>query len=221
MPKADPLATAFAAIYRADAWTNGSGPGSLPSVNRPYIAFLEAFIRNNGVRRIIDVGCGDFQLMAAVDLSGVDYIGYDVVDEVVDANRRRHGCENRSFREMPSSLEELTTGDLAIVKDVLIHLDNETSYGLLESLLRKNRFVLAVNNWSADANAYNRDIAPGAFRPVDVSLPPFSFLAATVLRYSKDCVPDPRYPRIAARLLRKHVWPGEKHVQLLLGQAPR
>lgn len=215
----DGLKSAFSAIYRDDAWSNGSGPGSIPQINRPYIVFLEAFVRNNNVRRIIDIGCGDFQLMKSVDVGAIEYIGYDLVPQVIEANRHQHKRKSLSFCEMPSSPEELPEGDLAIVKDVLIHLDNRTCHSLLNALLNKNRFVITVNNRTNDANAYNKEIVSGEFRPVDVSLPPLNFPSATVLRYSRDCMLDPRYPWFVARLLHKYVWPGQKHVQLLLGRA--
>jgi len=120
----DLAANPFSNIYASDAWTMGSGPGSLHAVNRPFIDFLTNFIHNNDVHSIVDFGCGDWQYMKSVDLSGVRYLGLDVVDDVLSMVRKRHGRSNISFARTPENLADIPEGDLIIFKDVLIHLGN-------------------------------------------------------------------------------------------------
>jgi hypothetical protein len=209
---------AFRSIYASDAWTLGSGPGSLPSANAPFTEFLESFIRENGIGRLVDFGCGDWGYMNHVNLAGSDYLGLDVVDSVLAENVRRYERAEIRFAHTPSNLAELPEGDLILFKDVLVHLPNDYVAAVLFQAQRKFRFVLAVNNFSANPAVYNSDIQFGGFRPVDLSRPPFSIRCATVLRYGTLRVPDPRLPWLAAILRRRFVWPGLKHVQLAFGE---
>jgi len=117
---------------------------------------------------------------------------------------------------MPDEPMNILSGDLAIVKDVLIHLNNASALSVMVALSKKFRFILVVNNAADEQPRYNVEIESGKFRPVDVSLPPFSIQCATVLRYSSTWCYDPAYPLFIAKALQKRVWPGRKHVQLII-----
>ena len=215
------LSSKFTDIYKTDAWTNGSGPGSIWQLNKPYIRLLENFIRDNNIRSICDVGCGDFQLMKNVDLQHATYMGLDVVPSVIANNRRRYGKDKITFLDMPKNPRDLPGGDLGIVKDVLIHLDNETTIEILRAMMERFRFILTVNNVADAGEPYNAQIESGQFRPVNVSLPPINLPSATILQYMRKRETDPTFPWLVARTLRRYVWPGRKHVQLILGAAQR
>ena len=73
----------FQAIYRDQAWVRGSGPGSSPANTIEYRAFVERFIEANSVRSVTDLGCGDWQFSHLIDWSQVEYLGLDLVPEVV------------------------------------------------------------------------------------------------------------------------------------------
>src|SRR5437016_14293712 len=107
----DLAANPFSNIYASDAWTMGSGPGSLRAVNRPFIDFLTNFIHNNNVRSIVDFGCGDWQYMKSVDLSSVSYLGLDVVDDVLVKSRKQYSRTNVAFARAPENLEDIPEGD--------------------------------------------------------------------------------------------------------------
>ena len=88
---------AFERVYRGDEWGHGSGPGSSPANTIEYRAFVSRFIEANGVRRITDLGCGDWQFSHLMDWSSVEYIGLDVVPEVVARNRSGFSQPNLRF----------------------------------------------------------------------------------------------------------------------------
>jgi hypothetical protein len=206
----------FSRIYSEDSWTHGSGPGSLPEANKPFIAYLGRFLVANRVTRMVDFGCGDFQYMRYVDLGATQYVGLDVVTQVLESNRKSFGRDGLTFQLTPDDLSELPSGDLLLLKDVLIHLPNSYAAVLLKHSLQKYRFILAINNKSDNPAAYNRDIAAGEFRPVDISLAPFSLPSATIYSYGQARMLDPTLPRMVALMRRKFVWPGKKHVQLCI-----
>jgi hypothetical protein len=208
------LKARFEKIYADDKWTYGSGPGSLESINKPYIEFLESFIQNNKVDKIIDIGCGDFQFMRRVDMGQASYLGFDVATSIVKVNQTKFGNDRLKFCEMPDDFSQIPDCDIFILKDIMIHLDNKYCQKLINCIKSKSKYAIFVNNCTNIIEDYNKDINSGDFRPVDVSLAPFNLHSAVVLRYSNEILPDPRYPKLISRIMRKYIWPGRKHVQL-------
>lgn len=210
----------FENIYLSDQWTHGSGPGSIKELNVPFLEFIGTFIRDNDVTNIVDVGCGDFQLFRQFEFEPAEYLGLDVVNSVVERNRREFGTPDVRFEDMPTDLASLPEADLYILKDILIHLDNVSSLELAASAVSKSKYTIFVNNFSHDVAEYNREICTGEFRAVDVTLAPFNFRAEEHFVFGKIWAYDPRLPKIFAMILQRRVWPGEKLVQLVRGKRP-
>jgi hypothetical protein len=78
------LRAAFERVYATHEWGQGSGPGSSPANTIEYRAFVSRFIQANGVSSVTDLGCGDWQFSHLMDWSGLDYLGLDVVPQVVE-----------------------------------------------------------------------------------------------------------------------------------------
>jgi SAM-dependent methyltransferase len=210
----------FADIYEADDWTNGSGPGSHPVACQPLIQFLNRFLKDNSVTSIVDFGCGDWQFMSEIDIRGGRYLGLDVVDHVLAVNRARYGSSDIAFEMTPDDLSTLPDADLLLVKDVLIHLPNAYIIDLTRNF-SKFKYIITINNSARELKYYNLEIEAGGFHAVDLSLPPFNQTCATVLKYGQYRILDPRLSPPVAFALRRFLWPGEKHVQLVLGGSGR
>ena len=72
----------FREIYLRGTWggtESASGPGSSVEETRVLRRVLPDILRDMSVRSMLDIPCGDFHWMQHVDLSGVDYVGADVV----------------------------------------------------------------------------------------------------------------------------------------------
>lgn len=175
------LREAFRRIYEEQAWGHGSGPGSSPANTIEYRAFVQRFIEANGLRSVTDLGCGDWQFSRFVDWSQVDYLGLDIVPEIVERNRERFGLPNVRFAVL-DSLSDLPGGDLLLAKEVLQHLPNRTIAEYLAAIRSKYRFALLTNAIEPQA-LVNRDIAPGGFRPICLQEPPFNAPGAVVFTY--------------------------------------
>jgi SAM-dependent methyltransferase len=175
------LTEAFERIYREDLWTNGSGPGSAASSTIEYRAFVERFIKENRVRSVTDLGCGDWQFSALMDWSGVDYLGLDVVASLIDRNRERHGRSNIRFDRM-TGIDDLPGGDLLLCKEVLQHLPNALVAEYCAAIRSRYRFAL-ITNAIEPAEIANTDIAPGDWRPLRLAEEPFSQPGATISIY--------------------------------------
>jgi SAM-dependent methyltransferase len=130
------------------AGTFNSGSGSTEEHARRYADAVKQFIRARGVRRVVDLGCGDFQVGARLLDGGVDYIGVDIVEEVVRHNERKHGGARVRFQCLDVAEERLPDGDLCLLRQVLQHLSNEQVEKVLHNV-EGYRYVLVTEHYPA------------------------------------------------------------------------
>lgn len=177
-----PLARqAFHTIYKEQRWGDGSGPGSSPANTIEYRGFVERFMHANSIRRVTDLGCGDWQFSHLIDWSQVEYLGLDLVPEIIANNRSRFAAPNLRFEEL-TAIDDMPNGDLLLSKEVLQHLPNQMIIEYLAVIRRKYRFALLTNAIEPAAQA-NADIPAGACRAVRLQEAPFNALGAVVLTY--------------------------------------
>jgi SAM-dependent methyltransferase len=166
------IASAFETIYREKRWGAGlgSGHGSLPKGTETYRAFLEDFIRANNVRRVVDYGCGDWQFSRLIDWQGAEYVGLDVVSELIAANRNAFGRPGVSFEINRGHPDDLPDGDLLVTKDVLQHLPTAEIHTFLSDVVPRYKLALLTNDTGEQVNG---DVPPGGWRPLDLTAEPF------------------------------------------------
>ncbi len=94
---ADQFEERFETIYREKLWgvneenEGYSGGGSELENVLPYYQYLTNFIQEHHIRSVVDLGCGDWTFSKCIDWTGIDYIGYDVVESVIEKNRQKYG----------------------------------------------------------------------------------------------------------------------------------
>lgn len=175
------LGSVFTRIYAGDTWGNGSGPGSDPANVRAYLDYLQDFLRRHQIRSIVDCGCGDWQLMRTIDLTGIDYLGIDYVDSVVERNRREFGAPNLRFAQGDFTSMTLPEADLVICKDALQHLPSRKSHAFLRQL-PGFRFALLTNDEGDNEGRDLRLTGQHHYAPLDLRKPPFDLAAREVCR---------------------------------------
>ncbi len=166
----------FERIYSTNLWSDPesrSGAGSSLDSTRVLRVELPSALRQLGARVLLDVPCGDFRWMEHVDLSGIEYIGGDIVPSIVEENRRLHASESRRFLELDLTRDALPDADVLLCRDGLVHLSYANIRAVLANVARSNiRFVLMT---SFPGRRDNYDVADGDWRPLDFQAPPFSF----------------------------------------------
>lgn len=174
-------AARFATIYRTGVWQCGdsaapsSGLGSTLEVTEPLRQALPALVRELDVRTLLDIGCGDFTWMREVEL-GCDYVGIDIVESVIEANRSAFGGPTRRFARIDAveGLGDLRA-DLVLCREVLFHLSFADAKSLLRNALATGCSYLLL---TSDAlTEFNSDIESGDFRVINLRRRPFSFPA--------------------------------------------
>ena len=114
----------FELIYEKNIWQSDisvSGPGSSKKLSKNAIEGINGIILQYKINAILDLPCGDFNWMKWVDLSKVDYIGADIVKELIASNVEKYGASNIHFQPINIIEDELPTSDLVIVRDCLVH----------------------------------------------------------------------------------------------------
>jgi SAM-dependent methyltransferase len=174
----------FEKIYERNEWQYGSGEGSLILYTRSYINFLQNFFAENHIKSVVDFGCGDWQFSQYIDWSGIQYYGFDLVESVIDNNKKHYDQPNISFHLFHGEDNELPNADLFIAKDVLQHWSNESIKAFIPTLANYPMSLITncVNPYGITANI---DINEGEFRPLDLRLPPFNLKAIEVHSFSR------------------------------------
>jgi SAM-dependent methyltransferase len=138
----------FTDIYRRRAWVSPtadrdlySGPGSDEAFARPYADMVRRFAAEHGVKTIVDLGCGDFRVGQLIAGPPFDYVGVDVVDDVIDYSRRHYQRDGVRFLRRDIARDELPDGDLCLVREVFQHLSNRQ---IAAALARMGKYRLRL-----------------------------------------------------------------------------
>src|SRR5258706_10371576 len=179
----------FADIYRHAIWgrndqgAGNSGPGSTIHSTPIYRTFLQQFLKDCDIRSVVDAGCGDWEFSQAIDWSGIDYKGFDIVESVIAQDKQKFAKPNIQFFAGNVVELDLPPADLLICKHVLQHLPTRDVQRFLAQL-PKYRHVLLTNSVSVKSmSAVNGDIVVGSYRPLDPTAPPFNVPGMKVLTY--------------------------------------
>ena len=85
----------FSYIYKTKYW-KGSGDGSLSGAGSNEITTskikreLQIFFKEKNIQSILDIPCGDWKWMSTMDFKKINYMGSDVVKEMIDHNNKRY-----------------------------------------------------------------------------------------------------------------------------------
>jgi hypothetical protein len=176
MDGSKPVGSAFNEVYESDHWDGGSGVGSRDELNAEYRAVLQAVVESDDVKSVVDAGCGDWQFSRSVDWSNVSYRGFDVVQAVVDANRKQFTRPGVQFDQLDFSTEQLPNADLLLCKDVLQHWPLDAVRRFLQTNLSRFKYALITNDVASvhcTPDRLNADIQFAEWRTLDLEKPPF------------------------------------------------
>lgn len=150
------------------------GPGSTLEACSGILERLPKWIKGHGIRTIVDLGCGDFHWMGHLDLSGLEYDGYDVVRFLVERNVEKHQRGNIRFHHADLTTLVVPKVDLLVLKDVLIHLPTPQALEVLGRARASGSRFLASTTSPGYLASYRARMTVGDFAPVDLEAGPFS-----------------------------------------------
>ena len=132
---------------------------SPPQLTAPYREYVSSFIRSHpDIKRIVDLGCGDFEASSGIDMGAAHYIGVDIYDQLIAYDIQHYGNSCREFRICDLVEDELPPGDLCLATFVLYIMSHEDVVPVLEKL-KQYRYVLITDGQA--------DIDPSARRNIN------------------------------------------------------
>ena len=163
-----------------------SGEGShLQTIVEPYVKSVSEFLqRHQNKLTVCDLGCGDFNIGKQLLPYTSYYYGIDIVDKLIERNKKQFDFENLEFHCLDSSQDDLPNADVAIIRQVFQHLSNAEIQRILDKLHSFQYLILTehlpqgkfVPNIDIIASLGNRlKVKSG----VDITESPFNFKSST------------------------------------------
>jgi hypothetical protein len=165
----------FTDIYRRNRWGDSesrSGAGSNREQSAAVRAALPLLLPELGCRRLLDIPCGDFYWMNLVELEA-EYVGGDIVPELMERNQRRFGGQRRRFLQLDIVHDSLPPADVLLCRDCLVHLSHDQVKHAVRNLKRSEITYLLTTTFVH--REFNEDIRTGEWRPLNLQRPPFGF----------------------------------------------
>ena len=184
----------FSMIRELNIWDDSesvSGPGSTLAYTESLRRTLPTVFERYLIGRMLDAPCGDFNWMRKlVAATPIDYIGGDIVPDLIAANQRAHGSGRIRFQEFDITRDPLPDVDLWFCRDCLFHLSLRQIHAALQNFAAsKGRYILVTNHRDAGAGS-NRDIRTGGFRKLDLMAAPFHLPADVRFRIQEGPAQD-------------------------------
>ena len=162
-----PTKAAMAQIYENNLWGGKksefySGLGSHhPETLDPYIAVVSDLLSKFETPPVVcDLGCGDFNVGKELVKFCKKYIAVDIVPELIARNNEEFKADNLEFHALDIAKDELPSGDVAILRQVLQHLSNAEIKRVVEKLYNYKYVILTEHLPEGDFEP-NKDIISG------------------------------------------------------------
>lgn len=171
----------FDQIFKENLWASSeshSGTGSTLEATSELRGQFRKVLLDFKIVKILDLPCGDFNWMKYVDLDGIDYIGGDIVDDIVRGNKV---YESDSIRFMKLDLiqDVLPSVDLILTRDCFVHLSNDLVQKAVENVKGSDvKYILTTTFTDIEINV---DIPTGLWRKINLQKPPYCFPAPVLL----------------------------------------
>lgn len=178
---ADPVEKEFTRIYNVNQWGSResiSGPGSELRFTQKILNKISALITLFDIKSIADAPCGDLNWIKHVNIGDCRYIGFDIVQDLIEKNIKTFGA-TREFRHLNLIDNVIDKVDLIICRDMLAHLTNEQVFSALKNFKQSgSQYILMTTSPIVQKN---RDLAQDNWRAINFELAPFNFPRPLVL----------------------------------------
>ena len=177
----------FTNIYNNNGF-NGkesiSGPGSDTYQTRIIIKEIPLLFKDYNISTMLDIPCGDFYWMKEVDLKDIEYIGADIVDDLIKKNNKEYHKNNLYFKKLDLLKDSLPNVDLIFTRDCLVHLSFEDIFKALTNICNSNSKYLLSTTFTERTS--NNDIKTGQWRTLNLEVAPF-FLPKPIKIINEGC----------------------------------
>ena len=170
------MQSTFAPFYTENRWGDSesvSGPGSNLERTAKLRTELPLLLEEISARTLLDAPCGDFNWMKNTPLGVEQYIGVDIIPELIDQNQILYGNARTRFALLDLTRDKLPRVDVILCRDCFIHFSNRHIAAAVKNFKRSGSTYLLTNTYAGWRD--NKDIRTGDFRHLNLLSPPFNF----------------------------------------------
>ena len=170
----------FRSIWRHNYWgdsESNSGPGSTLYQASNLIEHFPKFVEKFNIKTIFDAPCGDFNWMnvALTGIPKIEYMGGDLVPEIIEFLNTKHRIKNVNFRIFDITKEKFPKADVWLARAIFYHLSFSDICLALNNFIKSEIPYILTTNCVTEINHINTDIKSGGWRLLNLNLPPFNF----------------------------------------------
>ena len=166
----------FSNIYLKNKWKDNysfSGTGSNLDQTINILNQLPNFFIKYKIKSILDIPCGDFYWMKNLKFESINYIGADIVPELIQQNINKFENTNIKFKVLDITTNKLPESDIIFCRDCFVHLSFQDIFKSLNNIRNsKFKYLITTNFIERESNM---DIATGSWRTINLLKPPFNF----------------------------------------------
>lgn len=188
--KADPVEEAFTDVYRKNFWADNeslSGPGSNLKQTITLRKRLANFFDLFNIQTIVDAACGDFNWMKEINYPFKQYVGIDVVQELIVRNNTLYGDKTYKFEHKNIIEDQLPKVDLIICRDCFVHLHINDIKKAIRNFKRSGSTYVLMTTFTKRRMDTNTEVGQmGHWRTLNLQLAPFN-LPEPILLLNEGC----------------------------------
>jgi len=162
-----PTKAAMEQVYELKLWGGNnsnfySGSGSHQvAIVTPYIAAVVSFLTSFKTPiTVCDLGCGDFNVGKALVKHTIKYNAIDIVAPLIAFNKEKFKEVNLAFYCLDIAVDNLPSGDCAIIRQVLQHLSNTEVQSVVHKLAGF-KYIILTEHLPVGGFTPNKDIISG------------------------------------------------------------
>jgi 2-polyprenyl-3-methyl-5-hydroxy-6-metoxy-1,4-benzoquinol methylase len=166
----------FTKIFKDNLWGDSesvSGPGATLLQTAVLRQKLPALIKKIKAKSLLDAPCGDFNWMKSLALEINEYLGVDIVQDLIVKNQTNYGGPLRKFLKLDITQQDLPQADLILCRDCLTHFSFEDAFSAIHHFKKSNSKFILTTTFTQRHD--NQQITTGDWRPLNLQLPPFHF----------------------------------------------
>lgn len=185
---ADQMQDAFTQVYVQNFWGDKesvSGSGSNLKQTETVRTKLRTLCDELNIKTIVDAACGDYNWMKELNYPFEQYIGIDIVPDLITRNNRLYASKCVSFEHKNITRDELPKADLIICRDCLVHLHFDEIKAALKRFKESGSTYLLITTFTKP-RPNTRIGRHGHWRPLNMELPPFN-LPEPILYLNENC----------------------------------
>ena len=182
-----PTKDAMEQVYEMNLWGGNKAPfysgiGSHdPKIVDPYIDAITSFLTSfKTPLHVCDLGCGDFNVGKELVKYTKKYVAVDIVNNLIIHNKEKFKEDNLEFQCLDIAVDNLPSGDCAILRQVLQHLSNAEIQQILNKLTAF-KYVILTEHVPVGEFTPNKNIISGQGNRmkkqsgINLLAPPFNF----------------------------------------------